>query len=119
MGVDGMKKKGLLFYIRIYRKILAQDIKSKMSYRADFIISTLGMVLTNVAGFVSFWVLFRNFSTINGWNYYEMLFLYGFSLVSVTPVQCFFDNNWSLRIYVRDGDFIKYWTGVTDTSENP
>ena len=103
-----MKKKGLLFYIRIYRKILAQDIKSKMSYRADFIISTLGMILTNVAGFVSFWVLFQNFATINGWNYYEMLFLYGFSLVSVTPVQCFFDNNWSLRMYVRDGDFIKY-----------
>jgi ABC-2 type transport system permease protein len=103
-----MKKKGLLFYIRIYRKILAQDIKSKMSYRADFIISTLGMILTNVAGFVSFWILFNNFATINGWNYYEMLFLYGFSLVSVTPVQCFFDNNWSLRMYVRDGDFIKY-----------
>ncbi|MBO4901838.1 MAG: ABC-2 family transporter protein [Lachnospiraceae bacterium] len=103
-----MEKRGLLFYLRIYRKILAQDIKSKMSYRADFIISTLGMILTNVAGFVSFWVLFRNFSSINGWDYYEMLFLYGFSLVSITPVQCFFDNNWSLRMYVRDGDFIKY-----------
>ena len=31
-----MRKKGLGFYLRIYRKILAQDIKSKMSYRADF-----------------------------------------------------------------------------------
>lgn len=37
-----------------------------------------------------------------------MLFLYGFSLVSITPVQCLFDNNWSLRIYVYSGDFIKY-----------
>ena len=34
---------------------------------------------------------------------------YGFSLVAITPVQCFFDNNWSLRMYVRDGDFIKYY----------
>ena len=103
-----MNKKGFLFYLRIYRRILAQDLKSKMSYRADFIISTIGMVLTNVAGFVSFWILFQNFSAINGWGYYEMLFLYGFSLVSITPVQCFFDNHWSLRIYVREGDFIKY-----------
>lgn len=102
------KKKGLGFYLRIYRKIIAQDIKSKMSYRADFIISTVGMVATNVAGFVAFYLLFQNFPTINGWGYYEMLFLYGFSLIAITPVQCLFDNNWQLRIYVYSGDFIKY-----------
>lgn len=103
-----MEKKRLGFYLRIYLKILAQDLKSKMSYRADFIISTLGMIFTNIAGFISFWILFRNFPSINGWNYYEMLFLYGFSLISLTPVQCFFDNNWSLRQNVYSGDFIKY-----------
>lgn len=103
-----MKRKGFSFYARIYCKILAQDLKSKMSYRADFIISTIGMICTNIAGFISFWIMFRNFPSINGWNYYEILFLYGFSLVSLTPVQCFFDNNWSLRQYVYSGDFIKY-----------
>ena len=102
------KRKGLGFYLRIYGKILTQDIKSKMSYRADFIISTIGMIFTNLAGFISFWILFRNFPSINGWGYYEMLFLYGFSLVALTPVQCLFDNNWSLRMYVYSGDFIKY-----------
>ena len=76
-----MKRKGLSFYVRIYLKILAQDIKSKMSYRTDFIISTIGMIFTNISGFVSFWILFRNFPSINGWNYDEMLFLYGFSAV--------------------------------------
>lgn len=103
-----MTQKGLRFYLRIYGKILAQDLKSKMSYRADFIISTIGMICTNIAGFISFWILFSRFPSINGWGYYEILFLYGFSLVSLTPVQCFFDNNWSLRQYVYSGDFIKY-----------
>ena len=103
-----MKQKGFGFYFRIYLKILAQDLKSKMSYRADFIISTIGMICTNIAGFISFWILFSRFPSINGWGYYEILFLYGFSLVSLTPVQCFFDNNWSLRQYVYSGDFIKY-----------
>ena len=37
------------FYLRIYRKILVQDLKSKMSYRADFIISTVGMIFTVIA----------------------------------------------------------------------
>lgn len=103
-----MKENKLGFYLRIYRKILAQDLKSKMSYRSDFIISTIGMIFTNISGFVSFWILFRNFPSIMGWSYYEMLFLYGFSLVALTPVQCFFDNNWNLRHYVYSGDFIKY-----------
>jgi len=103
-----MKRKGLKFYFNIYCKILAQDLKSKMSYRADFIISTIGMIFTNIAGFISFWILFSNFPSIDGWSYYEILFLYGFSLISLTPVQCLFDNNWNLRIYVYSGDFIKY-----------
>ena len=37
-----------------------------------------------------------------------MLFLYAFSLIALTPVQCFFDNNWNLRFMVQSGDFIKY-----------
>lgn len=101
-------KKRLLYYLNIYKKILAQDLKSKMSYRADFFISIIGIIFTNISGFISFWVIFKNFPYIMGWNYNEMLFLYGFSLVALTPVQCFFDNNWSLRNYVYSGDFIKY-----------
>ena len=48
-----MKKRTFGFYLRIYRKILVQDLKSKMSYRADFIISTIGMIFTSLSGFVS------------------------------------------------------------------
>lgn len=103
-----MKQKGFRFYMNIYRKILAQDLKSKLSYRADFVISSVGMIFTNISAFITLWILFQNFPTVMGWNYHEMLFLYGFSLIALTPVQCFFDNNWSLRHYVYTGDFIKY-----------
>ena len=44
MEMDMRRKRGFLFYLSIYRKILLQDLKSKMSFRADFIISTFGMV---------------------------------------------------------------------------
>lgn len=101
-------KKGLRFYLHLYRIILAQDIKSRMSYRADFIISAIGMLLINFSGLATFWLIFQNFPEIMGWTFYEMLFLYGFSLLALTPVQCFFDNNWSLRIHLLSGDFIKY-----------
>lgn len=102
------KRRGIKFYLDIYRKILVQDLKSKMSYRADFVISNIGMIVSNLVGFVTFYILFQNFPSINGWTMYEMLFLYGFSLIALTPVQCFFDNNWNLRYAVKTGDFIKY-----------
>jgi len=44
-------KRGFRFYVRIYGMIFAQDLKSKMSYRADFIISTFGMLFSNISGF--------------------------------------------------------------------
>lgn len=103
------QKNGLRFYLHIYKMIVFQDFKSKMSYRADFVISTIGMIFTNIAGFAAFWILFQNFPSINGWSYYELLFLYGFSLLALTPVQCFFDNNWNLRMSLYSGDFIKYY----------
>ena len=98
----------LSYYWRIYRKIIFQDIKTKMSYRSDFIISMIGIIVTNVAGFISFWIIFKNFPKIGNWNYYQMLFFYGFSLITLTPMQCLFDNNWNLRLNVFTGDFIKY-----------
>lgn len=57
-----------------------------MSYRADFVILNIGMIVSNLVGFVAFYILFQNFPSINGWTIYEMLFLYGFSLVALTPV---------------------------------
>lgn len=101
-------KRGLRYYADIYASLFVQNLKCKMSYRADFIISMIAMSFTNLAGFISFWIIFKNFPTIMDWNYYEMLFLYGFSLIALTPVQCCFDNNWSLRGSVFSGDFIKY-----------
>ena len=101
-----MKRLG--FYISIYRKIIVQDIKSKMSYRSDFIISMIGMILTDISELAAFYIMFLNFPSVCGWTYHEMLFLYGFSLVALTPLQCLFDNNWHLRHYVYEGDFIKY-----------
>ena len=103
-----MKKRGFVWYFKIYIKIVTQDIKVKLQYRADFIIANFAQILRHVSGFITFWLIFQNFPSVAGWRYEEMLFFYGFSLIAYTPTQCFFDNNWSLRHNVYSGDFIKY-----------
>jgi len=103
-----MEKRGFIWHIRIYFKVISQDIKTKLNYRADFIISNFEQVFHHVSGFITFWLIFQNFPSVDGWSYYEMLFFYGFSLIAFTPTQCLLDNNWSLRHNVWSGDFIKY-----------
>jgi len=100
--------KTFLYYLKIYIKISSQDIKSKMHYRTDFFISTLGILMTNISGLIAFWVLFQNINSIIGWKYYELVFMYGFSLLALTPMQLFFDNIWNLSNNVFSGNFIKY-----------
>lgn len=98
----------LRYYFKIYFMIISQDIKTKMQYRADFYISTVGMLATNISGLISFWILFKSIPNILGWNYYEVIFIYGFSLLALTPMQLFFDNVWNINSHVFTGDFIKY-----------
>ena len=96
-------------YLRIYKMILIQDIKTKKVFRIDFIISFFSGIILGFANFIAIWVLFQNISSIMKWNYQEMLFLYGFSLLSQTPSSVFFDNSWLLCEKIIKGDFIIYF----------
>jgi len=96
-------------YARLYMLIEAQYIKARMQYRADFIISSVGMIFTNVVSLAVFWVLFQTIPELAGWSYYEILFIYGFYLLAVSPAQIFFDHIWQLRVHVQEGTFIKYY----------
>ncbi len=80
-----------------------------MQYRADFMISSIAIALTNFTGIFVFWVLFTTIPNLAGWTFSELLFIYGFYLLASTPLQIFFDNIWNLRVYAQDGSFIKFY----------
>lgn len=101
-------KRSFLSYVKLYFMMISQDFKSKMQYRADFLVSTLAMLLINISGLISFWLIFNSIPMIKGFSYNELLFMYGFSLIAFTPMQLFFDNLWQLWTYTENGDFIKY-----------
>lgn len=96
-------------YVRLYFLIIAQYIKARMQYRVDFFVSSVGIVFQNFAGFGALWVLFRSIPELQGWKFDELVFLYAFATLSVTPSQIFFDNVWQLRNHVQQGTFIKYY----------
>jgi hypothetical protein len=99
----------LKYYLRLYFLIESQYIKARMQYRADFVISSIGMVFTGLVTIFVFQVLFDTIPTLAGWTFNEILFIYGFFSLAIAPLQIFFDNIWFLRYKVQDGSFIKYY----------
>jgi ABC-2 type transport system permease protein len=84
-------------------------MKVRMQYRADFFISLVGLIITNVSGIIAFWVICQSVKEINGWNYYELLFMYAMALLVLIPQELFFNNSWYLRSYLSEGSFIKFY----------
>ena len=98
-----------MYYLRIYLKLTAQYIKTRMHYRADFIISTFTLLFQNMIGLFSTWIIFSSIGAIEGWAFYQMAFLYSFAMLAAIPSQIFLDHLWWLSNDVRSGDFIKYY----------
>ena len=101
--------KTLKYYLTIYILIVSQYVKQRLQYRVDIAISTIGMLFLNITSFATLWILFRSISSLAGWSFSEMLFLYAFALLSMLPLQLFFDNLWQLRVHLMNGTFIKYY----------
>lgn len=99
----------LAHYLRLYFIIEAQYIKARMQYRADFIISSVGMFFTSLATLAVFWVLFESIPDLAGWTFMEMVFIYAFYMLAISPMQILFDHVWQLRYHLQQGTFLKYY----------
>ncbi len=71
-----MKKTVILFWL-----YLGQYAKTRMVYKADFLISLVASILATVAGYGFVLVLFTRAPHLQGWSFDEVLFIYGFSLI--------------------------------------
>ncbi len=97
------------FYCRLYVKLVSGYVRTRMQYRFDFVMSSLGMFIYYSTGIASLWILMSNMPKLAGWTFNELLFIYSFSLIAQTPLQICFEHIWSLRMHIRQGTFIKYY----------
>lgn len=96
-------------YARLYRLLCAQYLKARMSYRGDFLVSIIFMMIWFLPSFFSVVVLFANIPSLAGWSLEELVFVCGFYMLAMAPNGIFFQNVWQLPWQVRRGDFIKYY----------
>ncbi len=93
-------------HLRLFALYFAQYAKVRLAYKADFFIAFFSSMAATVLGFGFVWVLFSKIPKLEGWSFYEILFLYGFSLI---PLGMFNVISWNLYefgdLYIIQGRF--------------
>lgn len=102
--------------LRMHRIFVSQELKRMMEYKGDFIVGIIGFLLIQASNLLFLSLVFGNVPSLMGWNYNEVVFIYGFSLIPKGIDHLFFDNLWSIGHFtVRKGDFDKYLTRPINT----
>lgn len=101
--------KSLAYYFRIYRKLISQYLKSRLSFKTDSFFAIIGLTFLNLTGVLSIIFIFKRIPALSGWTYYELLFMHGYMLLACLPQQLFFDRLWELSGEIMWGNFILYY----------
>lgn len=103
-------------HLRLFALYFAQYAKVRLEYKADFFIAFFSSMAATVLGFGFVLVLFTKIPKLQDWSFYEILFLYGFSLI---PLGFFNVVSWNLYqfgdIYIIQGKFDRLMLRPVDT----
>ncbi|NLK94572.1 MAG: multidrug ABC transporter permease [Clostridiales bacterium] len=96
-------------YIKLYKRFLQQYIKSLMEYRVDFVLGLIGFILVQMAGVVFIQLIFNSIPSLQGWSFYEILFIYGIAQIPRGIDHVFTDYLWIFSWKtIAKGEFDRY-----------
>ena len=97
-----------------YMDVTAQVIKMAVMTIIEYPSNIAGWMISNplqfIMGFAIIKFVVESFGEINGWNYGQLAFLYGISVISHALSMIFFVQGWFMGYYVIEGDFDRYLT---------
>lgn len=97
--------------MRMHRIFIAQDLKKMMEYKIDFLTGAVSFLLGQAVNIAFLWIIFSQVPELKGWDYNEIIFIYGFSLLPKALDHLFCDNLWMVGYQiVAKGEFDKYLT---------
>lgn len=96
---------------KMHRIFIAQDLKRMMEYKIDFLTGAISFLLSQAINIAFLWIIFSQIPELKGWDYNEIIFIYGFSLLPKALDHLFCDNLWLIGYsIVAKGEFDKYLT---------
>ena len=94
--------------VSIYFKLIRIAMQSRMQYRADFITGVIGVIVLNVVNVGLISILINRFTHLNGWNVWEMVFLYCLWLLGHSLYSLFLWHIRTLEDYLVQGTFDQF-----------
>lgn len=88
-------------YLKLLGQYFVQYAKVRMAYRWDFVLSAITMAMASVFGLAFVYLMFSKVPSLAGWSFYEIVLLYGCSLI---PQSLF--NMLSLNLYYFSENYI-------------
>lgn len=102
---DYEMKNDTLFLIGMYTKTI---MKSWFQYKVDAVLRSLAVFLREATGIIVIYFTLLKFDTLNGWDIYEMLFLFSFLFVTYGILILFFTGLRDFGDTVRNGNFDRF-----------
>jgi len=94
--------------VTLYFKLIRIAMQSRMQYRADFITGVIGVIVLNVVNVGLISILINRFTHLNGWNVWEMVFLYCLWLLGHSLYSLFLWHIRTLEDYLVQGTFDQF-----------
>ncbi|MFK4011559.1 ABC transporter permease [Bacillus cereus] len=92
-------------YFILYTKYFSKHLKVMMEYKMDFFIGMVSVLFQQLASIFFLKIVFNHIEVLNGWNFYQILFIYGISFLGRSLHHIFFDNLWTVGWqYIRTGN---------------
>jgi len=79
-----------------------------MSYRSSYLYEMLGMAILTLVHIFGIYFLFENFTSVGGWHFWEVVYLYALTTVSMGIAQLMASGLNHIPEFVRMGDFDRY-----------
>ncbi len=94
--------------LHLYFKFIGIAIRSRLEYRSDFLVGTASVIILNVVNLSLTWVMVSRFRVLAGWQYWEIVMLYGMWLLSHSVYSVFFWHLFTLEDDILHGRFDQY-----------
>lgn len=99
-----------VFYVGIFFDYLKMYMKTRMTYRSDFIIEVITELLFQSMSLLLILVVFMHTDELGGWTRNEMIFIYGYFMIPYGVFHCFF-NLWGFtERYIVKGEMDRILT---------
>ncbi|WP_127533248.1 ABC transporter permease [Paenibacillus kobensis] len=102
MTFSWLRKPRRTFFL--YRRLFGAQLKAILEYQSDFYIMIVSAVLTQLLGIVFLWVVYNRIPDINGWTFWEVVFMYAMVYLTEGFGSLFFEGTWRLGRIVNNGE---------------